>query len=64
MARTTVISARIDPKLKRSTERIFRDLGLTTSQAITLFYEQVQLQQGLPFSTEIPNKVNERTESA
>ena len=63
MARTTVISARIDPKLKRSTERIFRDLGLTTSQAITLFYEQVQLQQGLPFSTKIPNQVNERTES-
>ena len=57
MARTTVISARIDPKLKRSTERIFRDLGLTSTQAITLFYKQVQHQHGLPFSTKIPNQV-------
>jgi DNA-damage-inducible protein J len=37
MAKTAVISARIDSELKRNAEQIFRELGLTTSQAITLF---------------------------
>jgi DNA-damage-inducible protein J len=55
MAKTSVISARIDPELKRHTERIFRELGLTASQAITLFYKQVELHHGLPFSVKIPN---------
>ena len=57
MAKTAVISARIDPELKRDAEQIFRELGLTTSQAITLFYKQVDLQRGLPFSVKIPNEV-------
>ena len=57
MAKTAVISARIDPALKRNAEQIFRELGLTTSQAITLFYKQVDLQRGLPFSVKIPNEV-------
>ena len=60
MAKTAVISARIDPALKRDAEQIFRELGLTTSQAITLFYKQVDLQRGLPFSVKIPNEVTKK----
>ena len=56
MAKTAVISARIDPELKESAERTFRDLGLTTTQAITLFLKQVELQRGLPFPVKIPNE--------
>ena len=55
MAKTSTISARIDPELKNRAERVFRELGLTSSQAITLFYKQVELQQGLPFIVRIPN---------
>ncbi len=55
MAKTTTISARIDPKVKKRAEHVFRELGLTSSQAITLFYKQVELQQGLPFIVRIPN---------
>ena len=57
MAKTAVISARIDPKLKHGAEEVFSDLGLTASQAITLFYRQVQLERGLPFAVRIPNDV-------
>ena len=57
MPKTAVISARIDPELKRSAEEIFKELGLTTTQAITLFYKQVELQSGLPFSVKIPNEL-------
>jgi DNA-damage-inducible protein J len=57
MLKTSTISTRIDPELKRKVERVFRELGLTSSQAITLFYKQVELQQGLPFIVKIPNDV-------
>ena len=57
MAKTSTISARIDPNLKKRAEQVFRELGLTSSQAITLFYKQVELQQELPFIMKIPNSL-------
>ena len=56
MAKTAVISARIDPELKRGAEAVFSELGMTATQAITLFYRQVQLERGLPFAVRLPNK--------
>jgi DNA-damage-inducible protein J len=55
MPKTAAISARIDPELKRHAEAVFKDLGLTATQAITLFYKQVELERGLPFAVRIPN---------
>ncbi len=60
MNKTAVISARLDPTLKRNVEQILRDLGLTPTQAITMFYKQVELQHGLPFSVRIPNEDTQR----
>jgi len=34
---------------------------LTTTQAITLFYKQVELRGGLPFEVAIPTDVTRRT---
>jgi len=56
-----MIRARIDPALKEKTEDIFQRLGLSTTQAITLFYQQVNLHQGLPFEVRIPNETTRRT---
>jgi DNA-damage-inducible protein J len=56
MAKTAVISARIDPEVKRGAEKVFAELGMTTTQAIILFYKQVELEQGLPFAVRIPNE--------
>jgi len=55
-----MIRARIDPILKEETEDVFQQLGLTTTQAITLFYQQVSLNQGLPFEVRIPNQTTRR----
>ena len=55
MSKTAVITARIEPKLKESVEQVFAQLGLTTTQAITLFLRQVELQKGLPFNLKVPN---------
>ena len=53
--------ARIEPDLKNKAEQVFRDLGLTATQAITLFYKQVELRKGLPFDVVIPNETTRRT---
>ena len=57
MPKTAVISARISPELKHNAEQVFKELGLTASQAITLFYKQVELERGLPFAVRVPNDV-------
>lgn len=61
MLKSAMIRARMDPDLKEEVERVFAELGLTTTQAITLFYQQVKLNRGLPFSVRIPNEVTRRT---
>jgi len=61
MGKTSTIRARIEPALKDKAENIFQKLGLTTTQAITLFYKQVELKKGLPFDVAIPNKITRKT---
>ena len=55
MTKSEMIRARVEPELKQAAETVFSKLGLSTTQAITLFYKQVTLQQGLPFAVKIPN---------
>jgi len=61
MSKTATIRARVEPELKNKAEHIFSRLGLTTTQAITMFYKQVELQGGLPFEVVIPNETTRRT---
>jgi len=61
MGKTSTIRARIEPGLKGNAEDIFKKLGLTTTQAITLFYKQVELKKGLPFDVAIPNETTRKT---
>ena len=55
MAKTEFIRARVEPELKYQAEEIFSKLGLSPTDAITLFYVQVTLHGGLPFEVRIPN---------
>lgn len=61
MNKSAMIRARVDPVLKDEVEDVFEKLGLSTTQAITLFYQQVRLNQGLPFEVRIPNAVTRQT---
>lgn len=54
--KTQMIHARVDPRLKKSVERIFSDLGISTTEAIRIFLKQVQLHRGLPFFVATPNE--------
>ena len=60
MAKTATIRARIEPRLKQEVEELFEEMGLTTTEAINLFYRQVKLRKGLPFNIAIPNKTAEK----
>ena len=54
--KTLMIHARIDPRLKKSAEAIFSELGISTTEAIRLFLKQVELHRGLPFPVSVPNE--------
>jgi len=56
MARTAMIRARLEPTLKTNAEKILRQLGMSSTEAITLFYTQVTLRKGLPFDVKLPNQ--------
>ncbi|RZB37366.1 MAG: DNA-damage-inducible protein J [Desulfobacteraceae bacterium Eth-SRB2] len=60
MVKTATVRARIEPLLKQDVEKLFKEMGLTTTQAINLFYRQVKLRNGLPFGVVIPNKTTEK----
>jgi DNA-damage-inducible protein J len=61
MGKTAMVRARIRPKLKAQAEAVFHRLGLNATQAITLFYSQVELHRGLPFEIAIPTSTTRRT---
>ncbi|HRW08860.1 MAG TPA: type II toxin-antitoxin system RelB/DinJ family antitoxin [Caldilineaceae bacterium] len=62
MSKSSAISARIDETLKQDAENVFNALGLTASQAITLFYRQVALHRGIPFDVRLPTVAGPKTE--
>jgi len=61
MSKTTTVRARIEPALKDRAESVFHRLGMSATQAITIFYRQVELRGGLPFDVAIPTAATRRT---
>ncbi len=47
---------RIEPSVKESAEGILNNLGLSPSEAISLFYRQIVLTRGLRFQIKLPNE--------
>jgi DNA-damage-inducible protein J len=60
-AKTSYITARVEPQLKKRTSHILRGLGVSTTDAIIMFLRQVELHKGLPFEVKIPNAETVRT---
>ncbi len=55
MAKTGYITARVEPKLKARAGRVLAKVGMSTTDAITMFLTQVVLSDGLPFDVYVPN---------
>lgn len=60
MSKTDTVRARVAPELKREAEAVLKKIGLTSSEAITLFLTQVKLTKGLPFPVRMPSKATRR----
>lgn len=63
MSKTETIHIRVDSDLKENVSYLLEQLGISTSEAIKMFLNQVVLIRGLPFDVKLP-KYNEETELA
>lgn len=61
MSKSAMVRARLEPDLKQHAETVFRRLGLNATQAITMFYKQVELREGLPFEVAVPTPTTSKT---
>ncbi|HRY91458.1 MAG TPA: type II toxin-antitoxin system RelB/DinJ family antitoxin, partial [Candidatus Gracilibacteria bacterium] len=53
MSKTAMIRARIEPELKAKGEKALKAMGLTPTQAITIFYKQITIQKAIPFEVKL-----------
>ena len=61
MSKPETIRTRIEAELRHNAEAVLVALGLSATEALTLFYKQISLQYGLPFDVKIPNDVTIKT---
>ena len=55
MALDATVRARVDKELKEEVEAILSQIGLNTSQAITIFLKRIKYEKGIPFELKVPN---------
>jgi len=58
--KSTTVRARLEPDLKAEAELILEQLGISTTEAIRIFFKQVQLQRGMPFDLKLPNETTKQ----
>ena len=58
MKKSGVISARVNPSVKGDADRVLTALGLSVSEAVSIFLTQVVIHRGLPFPIELPQSVD------
>ena len=56
MAKTQTVHTRVTDEIKKQADKLFSSLGLTTSQAITLFLTAAVNHNGMPFELTLPKK--------
>ncbi len=60
MAKTDTLHIRVEPNVKQRAEETLSDLGLSISEAINIFLNQIILNDGIPFEIKKP-KLNKET---
>ena len=55
MSKTASVQTRVEPGIKSEVEKILKTLGLTTSEAISIFFRRIIMEKGLPFPVKITN---------
>jgi DNA-damage-inducible protein J len=60
MAKTNNLHIRIEPEVKQKAEAVLNRLGTTTAEAVTIFLNQVILQESIPFMIQLPNATTKK----
>lgn len=55
MPNDAVLQVRLDAKTKTRAEKIFKRLGISSADAVRMFFSQTIEEKGLPFQPHIPN---------
>jgi len=55
MSKTEYVRARIRPEVKHQAGAILNELGLSMSEAISLYMNQIVKHRGIPFPIKLPN---------
>jgi DNA-damage-inducible protein J len=53
--KTDYIRVRVEPELKRETEAVLAEVGLSMTEAVRMLCRQIVMRRGLPFDARIPN---------
>ena len=61
MNKSATVHARVEPKTKKEAEGVLKKLGMSPTEAIRLFYNQICLRGGIPFPILIPNETTKKT---
>ena len=62
MAKTANLNIRIDPDIKENAEMLYKNFGITVSDAVNIFLRQSLMVGGLPFDMKL--SFNAETEAA
>ena len=54
MAKTETLHMRIDADLKSNAEYLLNQLGMSTTEAVSIFLRQVIVNRGLPVDVKLP----------
>ncbi len=61
MLKTSTIQTRIDPIIKKNVQKILNQLNMSMSEAISIYFSQIALHNGIPFEIKIPNELTAKT---
>lgn len=60
-SKTVVVQARMNPDLRDDVDQIFERIGISRTEAIKVFFQQVRVHRGFPFELRIPNEEMQQT---
>ena len=55
------INIKLEPALKNRVDTIFNKLGISTTEAVKIFFHRVIMENGIPFNMKVNYEPNEET---
>jgi addiction module RelB/DinJ family antitoxin len=60
LSQTQFVQVRVDADKKRQVESVLSKLGISTSQAIKMFFNQIIMRKAIPFELSVPKGITDK----